>query len=157
MGEEKAPLHVNLLPNPSHLEAVNPVVMGKARARLLSLGLGEYWSGGESDEDGGGKVCIYFNPLLRVKCELCIYKGAQSQADFFFDIAFCPLSVSLSVCRPVRLSFSTGTTSSSTRRCIIQRSRCRHGDARNGITPSLRGGRDPSPGGQQPTGIYCST
>ena len=59
MGEEKAPLHVNLLPNPSHLEAVNPVVMGKARARLLSLGLGEYWSGGESDEDGGGKVWIY--------------------------------------------------------------------------------------------------
>jgi probable 2-oxoglutarate dehydrogenase E1 component DHKTD1 len=56
MGEEKAPLHVNLLPNPSHLEAVNPVVMGKTRARLLSLGLREYWSGGESNEEGGGKV-----------------------------------------------------------------------------------------------------
>ena len=35
-------LHVTLLPNPSHLEAVNPVAMGKARARMLSLAVGPY-------------------------------------------------------------------------------------------------------------------
>lgn len=35
-------LHVTMLPNPSHLEAVNPVAMGKARARMLSLGVGPY-------------------------------------------------------------------------------------------------------------------
>lgn len=29
-------VHVTMLPNPSHLEAVNPVTMGKARARLLT-------------------------------------------------------------------------------------------------------------------------
>ncbi len=36
------PVHVSLLPNPSHLEAVNPVAMGKARARQLSLRTGPY-------------------------------------------------------------------------------------------------------------------
>ena len=35
-------LHVTMLPNPSHLEAVNPVAMGKARARMLSMGVGPY-------------------------------------------------------------------------------------------------------------------
>lgn len=39
---DREPLQVTLLPNPSHLEAVNPVVMGKARARLLSLGSDQY-------------------------------------------------------------------------------------------------------------------
>jgi probable 2-oxoglutarate dehydrogenase E1 component DHKTD1 len=31
------PLHVALLPNPSHLEAINPVAMGKARAKQADL------------------------------------------------------------------------------------------------------------------------
>ena len=35
-------LHVTMLPNPSHLEAVNPVAMGKARARLNSRQSGPY-------------------------------------------------------------------------------------------------------------------
>lgn len=35
-------LRVTLLPNPSHLEAVNPVAMGKARARQLSRRTGAY-------------------------------------------------------------------------------------------------------------------
>ncbi|KAJ3412904.1 hypothetical protein HDV05_008768 [Chytridiales sp. JEL 0842] len=33
----KKPLHVSLLHNPSHLEAVNPVAVGKARARQMHL------------------------------------------------------------------------------------------------------------------------
>ncbi|KAJ1983699.1 hypothetical protein H4R34_001127 [Dimargaris verticillata] len=33
----KHPVHVSMLPNPSHLEAVNPVAMGKARAKQLGL------------------------------------------------------------------------------------------------------------------------
>lgn len=37
-------VHVSLIPNPSHLEAVNPVVLGKVRARELSLGDGPYSS-----------------------------------------------------------------------------------------------------------------
>ncbi|XP_073248521.1 2-oxoadipate dehydrogenase complex component E1-like [Porites lutea] len=36
------PLHVTMLPNPSHLEAVNPVVVGKARGRQLTLKDGCY-------------------------------------------------------------------------------------------------------------------
>ncbi|CAI4222752.1 unnamed protein product [Auanema sp. JU1783] len=35
-------VHISMLPNPSHLEAVNPVAMGKARARARSLQAGEY-------------------------------------------------------------------------------------------------------------------
>ena len=31
-----------MLPNPSHLEAVNPVAMGKARARHMSKASGDY-------------------------------------------------------------------------------------------------------------------
>jgi len=38
-------LHVNMLPNPSHLEAVSPVSMGKTRARQLSQRVGPYSSG----------------------------------------------------------------------------------------------------------------
>lgn len=37
-------IHVSMLPNPSHLEAVNPVVLGKVRARQLSLKDGPYSS-----------------------------------------------------------------------------------------------------------------
>ena len=43
---------MTLLPNPSHLEAVNPVVMGKARARLLSLGSDQYCRREEEGDTG---------------------------------------------------------------------------------------------------------
>ena len=48
------PLHVTMLPNPSHLEAVNPVVNGKARGRHLTLAHGHY--GENSDSEMGDKV-----------------------------------------------------------------------------------------------------
>lgn len=37
-------VHVSMLPNPSHLETVNPVVLGKVRARQLSTRDGPYSS-----------------------------------------------------------------------------------------------------------------
>eukprot|EP00118_Oscarella_pearsei_P016291 m.154340 g.154340 ORF g.154340 m.154340 type:complete len:917 (+) comp38634_c1_seq23:40-2790(+) len=43
-------VHVSLLPNPSHLEAVNPVAVGKARARQLSLRNGEYSESEQNDK-----------------------------------------------------------------------------------------------------------
>ena len=38
--------HLNMLHNPSHLEAVNPVSMGKARAKQLALADGPYDTSG---------------------------------------------------------------------------------------------------------------
>lgn len=35
-------LHVSILPNPSHLEAVNPVSMGKTRAIMQAINDGDY-------------------------------------------------------------------------------------------------------------------
>ncbi|XP_053572446.1 2-oxoadipate dehydrogenase complex component E1 [Bombina bombina] len=48
------PLHVTMLPNPSHLEAINPVAVGKARAKQQSLCDGDYSA--ESDAQPGDKV-----------------------------------------------------------------------------------------------------
>ncbi|CAF0933708.1 unnamed protein product [Adineta steineri] len=43
-------LHVSLIPNPSHLEANNPVAVGKTRACQLSLKEGHY---ADTEQDGG--------------------------------------------------------------------------------------------------------
>lgn len=40
--DSEHPLHVTMLYNPSHLEAVNPVSMGKTRAKQLTLEDGDY-------------------------------------------------------------------------------------------------------------------
>lgn len=40
--DRKLPLHVTMLPNPSHLDAVDPVTSGKARGRQLTLKDGCY-------------------------------------------------------------------------------------------------------------------
>ena len=49
-------LHVNMLPNPSHLEAVSPVSMGKTRARQLSQRVGPYSSGPYSSHFPGNDI-----------------------------------------------------------------------------------------------------
>ncbi|XP_069483890.1 2-oxoadipate dehydrogenase complex component E1 [Ambystoma mexicanum] len=51
------PLHVTMLPNPSHLEAINPVVVGKARARQQSRLDGDY-SYDSSAQPGDKVVCL---------------------------------------------------------------------------------------------------
>lgn len=50
-------LYVTMLPNPSHLEAVNPVACGKTRARQRSLGEGCY-SSDPSARPGDKVVCL---------------------------------------------------------------------------------------------------
>ncbi|KJH50148.1 dehydrogenase E1 component [Dictyocaulus viviparus] len=50
-------VHITMLPNPSHLEAVNPVTMGKARARARSLGVGDY-SKDRSSRVGDGVLTV---------------------------------------------------------------------------------------------------
>jgi len=49
--------HVTMLPNPSHLEAVNPVAVGKTRARHMSRAQGEYGASGDQ-RMGGAALCV---------------------------------------------------------------------------------------------------
>lgn len=51
------PLHVTMLPNPSHLEAVNPVAVGKTRGRQQSRGEGDY-SLHSSAQPGDRVICL---------------------------------------------------------------------------------------------------
>ncbi|KAG8012767.1 putative 2-oxoglutarate dehydrogenase E1 component DHKTD1 [Nibea albiflora] len=51
------PLHVTMLPNPSHLEAINPVAQGKARARQQLRKEGDY-SPEDSAQSGDQVVCL---------------------------------------------------------------------------------------------------
>ena len=50
-------VHVTMLPNPSHLECVNPLACGKARARYLSAKRAEYSEEGE-EVFGEEVVCV---------------------------------------------------------------------------------------------------
>ncbi|XP_060634255.2 2-oxoadipate dehydrogenase complex component E1 [Anolis sagrei] len=51
------PIHVILLPNPSHLEAINPVAVGKTRGRQQSLLDGDY-SPESSAQPGDKVICL---------------------------------------------------------------------------------------------------
>lgn len=51
------PLHVTMLPNPSHLEAVNPVAVGKTRGRQQSRQDGDY-SPDASAQPGDRVICL---------------------------------------------------------------------------------------------------
>ena len=48
-------VHVTMLPNPSHLEAVNPVAVGKTRGRHMTRGQGEY---SEEGRMGDTALCV---------------------------------------------------------------------------------------------------
>lgn len=78
-GKEK-PIHVSMLHNPSHLEAANPVALGKARAKQMYLyesGLeqGECYIGDRvmcvqmhGDAAFCGQVSVSRNRCLRNRC-----------------------------------------------------------------------------------------
>ncbi|MBN3302804.1 DHTK1 dehydrogenase, partial [Amia calva] len=51
------PLHVTMLPNPSHLEAINPVTVGKTRGRQQSKEDGDY-SPDSSAQPGDKVICL---------------------------------------------------------------------------------------------------
>lgn len=51
------PIHVTMLPNPSHLEAINPVTQGKARAREQIKQEGDY-SPDNSAQPGDKVICL---------------------------------------------------------------------------------------------------
>ena len=47
-----------MLPNPSHLEAVNPVAVGKSRARARTLKVGDYGDVKGGSRVGDGVLCV---------------------------------------------------------------------------------------------------
>lgn len=49
-------MHIMMMPNPSHLEAVNPVAMGRTRARMLTKKKGDY--GPIGGRNGDGVLCV---------------------------------------------------------------------------------------------------
>ncbi|CAF4881893.1 unnamed protein product, partial [Rotaria socialis] len=51
-------VHVSLIPNPSHLEANNPVAVGKTRACQLSLKDGHYANAENASRHGDKALCI---------------------------------------------------------------------------------------------------
>lgn len=51
------PIHVTMLPNPSHLEAINPVAQGKTRARQQLRQEGDY-SPEDGAQPGDRVVCL---------------------------------------------------------------------------------------------------
>lgn len=51
------PLHVTMLPNPSHLEAINPVAQGKTRARQQLRKEGDY-SPEDDAQPGDQVICL---------------------------------------------------------------------------------------------------
>uniref|UniRef100_A0AC35TR80 RRM domain-containing protein n=1 Tax=Rhabditophanes sp. KR3021 TaxID=114890 RepID=A0AC35TR80_9BILA len=56
---EHGSVHITMLPNPSHLEAVNPVAMGKARGRAATLRVGEYADQNKSASTVGDHIlCV---------------------------------------------------------------------------------------------------
>lgn len=61
------PVHVTMLPNPSHLEAINPVAQGKARARQQLQKEGDY-SPEDSAQPGDRVVCV------QVRTTTCFWK-----------------------------------------------------------------------------------
>ena len=58
-----------MLPNPSHLEAVNPVAMGKARARMLSRKTGPY----SENQDEESKVSLDTKLVCNSSVKHCVY------------------------------------------------------------------------------------
>lgn len=51
-------VHISMLPNPSHLEAVNPVAMGKARSKAAVKRSGDYGNEKNGDQQGDNILCL---------------------------------------------------------------------------------------------------
>ncbi|XP_052276255.1 2-oxoadipate dehydrogenase complex component E1-like isoform X2 [Dreissena polymorpha] len=74
-------LHVSFIPNPSHLEANNPVAVGKCRSKQQTLQEGDYSSHGDSQQ-GDRTLC------LQVHGDASF--SAQGIVAETFSIAECP-------------------------------------------------------------------
>ena len=75
----KLPFHVTMLPNPSHLDAVDPVVVGKVRGRQLTLKDGCYSDRPDSqmgDKVSPGKVKVKIQ-IFPLEISFSFYLGTN--------------------------------------------------------------------------------
>jgi len=82
LSYEGKSVHVTLIPNPSHLEANNPVAVGKTRARQQSLLEGDYASGSEAGRAGDRVLCLQIHGDASF-----IGQGVVPET---FCLAYCP-------------------------------------------------------------------
>ena len=84
-GGEK-PLHVTLIPNPSHLEAQDPVACGKTRGKQLRAREGHY--GNDPNSHCGDKVGQCNACDLKVMSQWLTYKSEwlTDKFDVFFRV-----------------------------------------------------------------------
>jgi probable 2-oxoglutarate dehydrogenase E1 component DHKTD1 len=64
-------VHVSMLPNPSHLEAANPVAIGKTRARQQSLNAGHYSADTTNARSGDGALCFLVHGDASFTAQVC--------------------------------------------------------------------------------------
>ena len=62
-------IHVTMLPNPSHLEAVNPVAVGKARGKHMTQKKGDYGEGKMGDDILCVQVHLFYSIYLNFLLE----------------------------------------------------------------------------------------
>ena len=81
-AEAAKPVQVSLLPNPSHLEAVNPVALGKTRAKQFAL-LKALQSAGETECMPGDRVmCVQLHGDASFTGQGVIMEGLGLSACF---------------------------------------------------------------------------
>lgn len=88
------PVHVTLLPNPSHLEAINPVAVGKTRARQQTLLDGDY-SPESSAQPGDKVIClqVFRSHVVIYICKTCwtrvwtkVYTEISNKTELMYDV-----------------------------------------------------------------------
>jgi len=85
LSYEGKSVHVTLIPNPSHLEANNPVAVGKARARQQSLREGDYASDDNNNNNSGAGDNVL---CLQVHGDASFI--GQGVVPETFCLAYCP-------------------------------------------------------------------
>lgn len=89
------PLHVTMLPNPSHLEAINPVAQGKTRARQQLRKEGDY-SPHDSAQPGDQVICLQV--LVPNKMHTCSQEGYNNTKALVVLIVTVYIFISLVKC-----------------------------------------------------------
>jgi probable 2-oxoglutarate dehydrogenase E1 component DHKTD1 len=80
-------LHVTMIPNPSHLEAVNPVAMGKARAKMLTHQTGPYT--GDTSSHDIKVLCLQIHGDASFAAQGIVMESLAIGTTPYYDIGGC--------------------------------------------------------------------